>query len=204
MICYLLISILYLIITSLAIFNYTITDLQYWSTLVVSVICLIAIYYLLVFLKINRTNKNMNFVKVKANIREIQKQLHIQDIELLKEIFKEQNINTRAEVQEVIRHYQCLIPRKTISSGTMLSILAFTISTMAFIFNETTNTITTNVNIFLSIMAIVVIVYFLLKFINDNTFKLFGKYALYERLESSASEIYMTMQIAKKKEQDNG
>ena len=117
--------------------------------------------------------------------------IHEEDLKILCEILKDNHINTRPKVQETIRHYQCLLPRKVSTSGTLLSILAFTVSTMALIFSESVWNSATTLVIVLVIVLAVMLIYGMIIMIDKFYFKALGNDALYMRLEASLSEIFM-------------
>ena len=145
----------------------------------------------------DKTIIDKNIRELEDRIRyKIQKQLGLhgtcfEDIKILSGILKENNINTRPKVQETIRHYQCLLPRKIISSGQLLAILAFTISVMALLFSEPIMASIGNVQVVLEIILSVIIIYAAIRIIEKNYFRCFGNDELYVRLEASLSEIFM-------------
>ncbi len=124
-----------------------------------------------------------------------------QDKDKLTEIIESKGINTRIEIQEAIRHYQNLLPRKVISGGYLISIFALVISVLAFmIADENKNDDPKQLFILLVILFVVIAAYyFMFKAINENVLKYLGKYALYERLETALSEIYVNYPAVKKK-----
>ena len=99
-------------------------------------------------------------------------------------------INTRPKVEEAIRHYQCLLPKRVSQTGQLLSILAFVISTLALLTSETVLQSVENVSFILGIILTVVIIYIAVRLIEKNIFRIFGKDALYTRIEDSLAEIF--------------
>ena len=149
--------------------------------------------YIVILVKIGRVEKIsfINIFDVDENKNKYHQIIHEEDIKILSGILKENNINTRPKVQETIRHYQCLLPRKIISSGQLLAILAFTISVMALLFSEPIMASIDNVQVVIEIILSVIIIYMVIKLIEKNYFRCFGNDALYTRLEASLSEIFM-------------
>ena len=128
--------------------------------------------------------------------------MHTEDIKTLRNILKSYNINTRPKVQETIRHYQCLLPRKIIAEGQLLTILALVISIIALLFSEPFATSEANMEIFFIILLMVIISYLIIQFIAKDILKIFSKEALYTRLEASLSEILMTYYSKKEEKED--
>ena len=128
--------------------------------------------------------------------------MHIEDIKTLRNILKEYNINTRPKIQEAIRHYQCLLPRKIISGGQLLTILALVISIIALLFSEPFARSESNIEIFFVIILMVIIGYLIVQFIAKNVLKIFSNEALYIRMEASLAEIFMNYYLRKSEEQE--
>ncbi len=167
------------------------------------------ICYVFVFFKgLKKEQRTVKaFFKVSATIRAYQNKIHSDDIKILKEILEKHKINTRPKVEEAIRHYQCLLPRKVSQSGQLLSILAFVISVLALLVTETVMQSVENVGFILGIILTVILIYALVRLIEKNIFRSFGKDALYTRIEDSLSEIFMTYYLKKDSktgEENNG
>ena len=140
-------------------------------------------------------------------IQAYQNRLHNEDIKILKAILEEHKINTRPKIEEAIKHYQCLLPRKISQTGQLLSILAFVISTLALLVSETVIASAENVGFIVGIIFAVIIIYTVIRLIENNIFRMFGKDALYTRIEDSLSEIFMTYYLkkdSKSGEENNG
>ena len=113
----------------------------------------------------------------------------------------------KEKIDKKIKHYQCLLPRKISQTGQLLSILAFVISTLALLVSETVIASAENVGFILGIILTVIIVYAVIRLIEKNIFRVFGKDALYTRIEDSLSEIFMTYYLkkdSKSGEKNNG
>ena len=143
------------------------------------------------------------FFKIKDTICTYQEKLHNDDIKILQGILKNHKINTRPKVEEAIRHYQCLLPRKVSQPGQLLTILAFVISTLALLFSETVISSTENVQFIGGIIFTIIIIYAVVRMIEKNIFRIFGKDVLYMRIEDSLSEIFMTYYLKKDEQQEN-
>ena len=132
-----------------------------------------------------------NIMDIEINTKLYQMQTHDKDIEILKIILKEHNVNTRPKQLEAIRHYQALIPRNIIGGGSFISVLAFAISIIALILDDKVYYNEENLKFIFTFLLAVSIIYLIFYLLNKNIFKLFGSAELYKRLESSISEIYM-------------
>ena len=171
----------------------------------ISTIPIVLIFYILCYLyiciSVSKLNENkwydyFKFNKIwKIYLKNTQKQ----DIKTLTAIIEEKGINTRSEIQEAIRHYQCLLPRKVISGGMLLSILALAISILSFIIAAQIDDIEYSIKLIIQIFTVITIFYYAIKTMNETLFKFFGKYTLFERIEAALSEIYVKYPIAKKK-----
>ena len=138
-----------------------------------------------------------DFFKLNQIINKYQEFMHTEDIKTLRNILKNYNINTRPKLQETIRHYQCLLPRKIIAEGQLLTILALAISIIALLFSEPFVTSESNIEALFVILLTVIIGYSVIQFIAKNILKIFSKEALYSRMEASLSEIFMTYYLKK-------
>lgn len=161
------------------------------------VICCVFMFFI-GLTKDNRTIKE--FFNIKRTIQAYQNRLHDEDIKILKEILEEHKINTRPKIEEAIKHYHCLLPRKISQTGQLLSILAFVISTLSLLVSENVIASTENVSFILGIILTVIIIYAVIRLIEKNIFRVFGKDALYTRIEDSLSEIFMTYYLTKRQQ----
>ena len=132
-----------------------------------------------------------NLMDIEINTKLYQIQTHDKDIEILKIILKEHNVNTRPKQLEAIRHYQALTPRNIIGGSSFISVLAFAISIIALILDDKVYYNEENLKFIFTFLFLVSLIYLIFYFLNKNIFKLFGSAELYKRLESSISEIYM-------------
>ena len=132
-----------------------------------------------------------NVMDIEINTKLYQMQTHNKDIEILKIVLKEHNVNTRPKQLEAIRHYQALIPRHIIGGSSFISVLAFAISIIALILDDKVYYNEENLKFIFTFLFVVSLIYLIFYFLNKNILKLFGSAELYKRLESSISEIYM-------------
>lgn len=158
----------------------------------------ITFYAIIYFKHVNKEKKSFcAFFRFSTTLHTYQEKIHNEDIQTLKQILKEHKINTRPKIEEAIKHYQCLLPRKTSQTGQLLSILALVISMLALLVSETVIASAENVGFILEIILTVIIVYAVISLIEKNIFRVFGKDALYTRIEDSLSEIFMTYYFKK-------
>lgn len=173
--------------------------LEYYILVCFLLVLFLVLCYVYIFSQ-TRKIKKLSFLNLNEVLNCYFENIHNSDLKILSEILKENDINTRPKVQEAIRHYQCLLPRKVASSGQLLTILALVISIIALLFSEPFANSESNMEAFFVILLTVIIGYIVIQFIAKNIFKIFGKDALYKRLEASLSEIFMTYYL--KKEDD--
>ena len=133
------------------------------------------------------------------NKSEFSKRLQQKDLVILKEILIEHKINTRNEIQELIRHYQCLLPRTIKRSGISSSIFALVISIWALLYKESIDNALFNLFLIIIVTISILLLYGLTLYMYNDLFKIFGKNALYARLESALAEIYVNFPIARRK-----
>ncbi len=120
-----------------------------------------------------------------------QEVMHKKDIKILINILKNAGVNTRPKVLEVLRHYQICLPRKIIGGSQIISILALTISTLAFVFSDILSMSFESQIMTLIIIMFVLFIYLFGYVLNKRIFHYFGEAALYIRIESAVSEIWM-------------
>ena len=160
-------------------------------TLIYAGIILISAY-LWIFFYLRKHSKNntswRSFFRFVFNTKKYQKLLHDNDINLLKEILDEYKVDTQEKRLIAIKHYQSLIPRNINSGGTVLSILAFAVSVLALILNET---FLDNIKVAIVIFILIILICLLAHAVNKHILQTFGKVELYKRLESSITEIYI-------------
>lgn len=169
-----------------------------------AIILFLGVCYIYIFYRCTKSFflRFKDFFKINQVINKYQEFMHTEDIKTLRNILKSYNINTRPKVQETIRHYQCLLPRKIIAEGQLLTILAFAISIIALLFSEPFATSESNMEVFFIILLMVIISYLIIQFIAKDILKIFSKEALYTRLEASLSEIFMTYYLKKEEKED--
>lgn len=129
--------------------------------------------------------------RVLSTIALYRKIMHRRDTELLIQILKEHDINTRPKVLEAIRHYQCLIPRKIGGYSYLLSLFAVCLSMVGIFFQETILNSELNLLILISVLLILILLGVMIYLLNRDVFRYFGENAINERIEMALSEIYM-------------
>ena len=168
-------------------------------------VCADVLFFILCYVYIVITNWKFieqpwrKILRFSYNKAEYQKRLQQKDLEILKEILEQNNINTRTEIKEIMRHYQCFLPRQTKRSVTISSIVAIVVSIWALIYKESIDYALYNVLVILMITIIIIILYGCTIILYNELFKIFGKTAMYSRLESALAEIYVNSPIAKRK-----
>ena len=145
--------------------------------------------YIYIFLKKGK-NEKVSFFNIEKTIELYQKEVHIRDLDLLRNITKNHSIDTPEKLQEAIRHYQNLLPRKVLSGGTWMSIFALGVSIAAFISVESQTSVTAHLEVLVAVWITLALIYLAFKVIGQELLQRFGKHAMYERLEAALSELY--------------
>lgn len=150
-------------------------------------------YYLIVLFSIKNEPQfsKKNFWSIVSMVELYQEVMHKKDIKILINILKNAGVNTRPKVLEVLRHYQICLPRKIIGGSQIISILALTISTLAFVFSDILSMSFESQIMTLIIIMFVLFIYLFGCVLNKRIFHYFGEAALYIRIESAVSEIWM-------------
>lgn len=150
-------------------------------------------YYLIVLFSIKNEPQfsKKNFWSIVSMVELYQEVMHKKDIKILINILKNSGVNTMPKVLEVLRHYQICLPRKIIGGSQIISILALTISTLAFVFSDILSMSFESQIMTLIIIMFVLFIYLFGYVLNKRIFHYFGEAALYIRIESAVSEIWM-------------
>ena len=156
-------------------------------------VIMIFVFYILIYFKYTKKEKRSfsSFFRLNETIQTYQETIHTNDLKMLESILKKHKINTRSKIEQAIKHYQCLLPRKIEQSGQFLNILAITISVLALFLSDTVLNSNENIVLIMENILIVVILYIVIGSFKKNVLKVFSKNSLYERIESSLSEIFM-------------
>lgn len=173
---------------------------SYFALILSSVIYVACTLFLIYFYIIDQIKDNEEFsfkklLNFKQNVILFVETLHDKDIKLLIEILKENGINTRPKVHEVLHHYQCLLPRRTIESSQIMAILAFTVSVLTLILQNEVLLNQYKMAVIVMVILVVVLFYLIWNMMNRNIFRAFGKDAFNERMESALSEIWIKQLI---------
>lgn len=142
--------------------------------------------------KVKEFNKKQ-FWDVYYVIELYHKRNHDADIAVLKRALEEHHIDTKAKMEEAIRHYQMLIPRNVKSGSSWLSVLSLAIAVIALLVSGDVLFKEPYMEIASMMFWIIISLYMMYLLINKGVLWLFGSIELYKRLEASISEIYMQM-----------
>ena len=187
-----LFAIIVVIIAIITALPFAKTDAPIWSFLVVGFGEGLLLYvgsYIYIFFKKGK-NEKVSFFNIEKTIELYQKEVHIRDLDLLRNITKNHSIDTPKKLQEAIRHYQNLLPRKVLSGGTWMSIFALGVSIAAFISVESQTSVTAHLEVLVAVWITLALIYLAFKVIGQELLQRFGKHAMYERLEAALSELY--------------
>ena len=175
------------------------------TTIIIFAISADILFYLVCYICVVITNRK--FIKepwwkifdIDHNKSEFSKRLQQKDLVILKEILLENNVNTRDEIKQLITHYQCLLPQRLKRSGITSTVFALVVSIWALLYKESIDYALFNLFLILIVTISIVVLYGATLIIYNEWFKIFGKSALYSRLETALTEIYVNYPIAKRK-----
>ncbi len=187
------------IIACIILLTFVLYELNYndYRLIVAAFIGVMIIYlitYCYIFIKVIKSHKlsMTDMINIENIINIFKADMQEADVFCIDSLIKANGITTKEDVKEALRHYQSLLPRKVISNGALISILAFSISVLSFIYSSKIGTLQFNIELVGIIACIIIILYFLVKTLNDRFFKTFGRYTLYERIEAALSIIYFS------------
>lgn len=161
--------------------------------IVVAIVVFFMGCYIFMFFKaITKKQRSIKiFLKVFTILNEYDKKIHDDDIKILRDILKKHNIDSQYKMEEAIRHYQCILPRRVSQSGITLSIFSIVVAVIALFTNETIIASSENIVFLIAFLLIAIMILIILSLIVDCVYRFFGRDALYIRLEDSLSEIFM-------------
>ena len=198
--------ILTLIIASITAVPLVKVDAPIWSFLVAGAgeaILLLIISYIYMYFSLGKNQrKELGFLKILSVLAVYQSEVHAKDLILLIDIAAKHHINTTEKIQEAIRHYQNLLPRKVLSGGTWLSICALSVSIAAFISVESQASVSAHLEVLVVVLVVLLVLYFACKVIGEELFQIFGKHAMYERLEAAFSEFFFSVSVRQNDENE--
>ena len=194
-----LLFVLFLLLSStiygLLLYDWIISN--YLLAITIMVIAFYSIVYLFVvfYLKVSKKRLPLRMLWNVPNVIEMyKKNMHEQDIKILRKILNDNNVKSKENIKEVMHHYRALLPRNIKSHSAWLSVAAFAISVIAFLLNDTflqSHEYTEYLKIGGMIFVSILLVYAVFLMLNASIFQIFGKDELYKRLEASITEIYI-------------
>jgi len=162
---------------------------RFWYRFAVIVIVAILAIQTYVFCMLKKNQKHKPFWKFTTNLDIYKKEIVESDVKSLIEIIKKFGINTRPKVQELIRHYQTLIPRSIIGTGTILSIIAISISILSLSLSEGNTLSNERLSMLVALSIVIGILYFMIKSINEQLSS-FRRPRIYLYIEQLLAIIY--------------
>lgn len=162
------------------------------------------IVYLLIYLyivinnlknKLYSKNKWFFIFDVSFSLKLFNKEQRRSDKSILIEILKKNCINTRPKVGKILDHYRVLIPRNVNEKTTILSVLAFLISILAFLYDSNVNVLQDKLVSLIVVLVIATIGYISFIILSKEVSVFFGKKTFYIRVEDLLTEIYIKSEI---------
>ncbi len=121
------------------------------------------------------------------------------DIEILCEVLKENGVNTRSDVHEVLEFYRALLLRKSKQGIATISILSLFLSIFALIFPslnyQNEKEVSIAISIIVAILLYLVLLCAFIKQVYRSVFYNLSKYYLIERIEALLLEIWIKQLI---------
>ena len=121
------------------------------------------------------------------------------DIEILCEVLKENGVNARSDVHEVLEFYRALLLRKSKQGIATISILSLFLSIFALIFTslnyQNEKVVSIAISIIVAILLYLVLLCAFIKQVYRSVFYNLSKYYLIERIEALLLEIWIKQLI---------
>ncbi|MDG0889003.1 hypothetical protein [Paracholeplasma manati] len=166
---------------------------------IIVIVVLALLFYVVIYLYIILTIYDKINISVlskifdtKLNITKFENMQRASDLELLTIILISKGINTRHRLANIIDHYRVLLPRHSSKEGLFVSMTAISLSLVSFVYDFEYDIVINKVQFALLVFIIVVMIYS----IYNTLYKFVGirlsNKALYIRLESLLTEIYMS------------
>ena len=197
-----LLSILFLFMIECVVVHYLPKD---FTTITIAVICGVCLFWLscYVFIVISNAKHTPKFWKkmynIFLNIKVFRMRSQQQDTAILKNIIEDNKINTRDEIKELIRHYQCYLPRQGKKSSNIISLFALVVSIWALLYQDRLENLSLHLGLIVLAFLAILLIYFIILVSYNSLFKVLGKTALYTRIEAALAEIYVNYPVAKRK-----
>ena len=174
-------------------------EMNYMLISVPILIFLILIYlYIVINNAVNRlySKRKWFFIfRVYYSLELFKKKQRSNDKLVLIEILKKNCINTRPKVEKIMDHYRALIPRNINEKTTIISVLAFLISILAFLYDSNANVLQDKLTSLFIVLVMATIGYIIFTFFSKEVSMFFGKKTFYIRVEDLLTEIYIKSEI---------
>lgn len=182
------------IIGSILVFNFSNNNILWQIILAVIIFILITILcYFFVFwtLRYLKKDKKKKFFHFMDNINEFKQYIHEKDLDLFIIILKENQINNNQKLEAVINHYRIKISRNVKKGSNILAFVSLIISLIALFSTDYFASSSINIAYAICLIIISLFLYWLITSTISKMCLILGEEALYERIESVLSEIYM-------------
>lgn len=186
---------------------YVLVALKMWNYIEINnylIFVPVALFFLLIYIFIVVKNflnslyprKKWFYVfRIYYSLELFKKNQREKDKKLLINILKQQGVNTRSKVGKILEHYRVIIPRNINEKTTILSIFAFCLSVLAFLYDSNIDVINDKLFTLFIIMFFVIVGYIIYYFCAKQLSVIFSKKIFYIRMEDLLTEIYVKSEI---------
>lgn len=184
-------------------FVYLVVAILMWKTIVkkwilISIPILIILLFMCLYIyiyntlsKLYKKNKSVVVLRIDKSYKLFKEKQRENDIQELIKILKENGVNTRKKVENILNHYRVLIPRNVNEKVTVISILALLVSVLVFLYGSNLDILYDKILSLVVIGALTLIGCFIYFFYIKEIGSIFSKKTLYIRLEYLLTEIYI-------------
>lgn len=192
---YVLLVVMILAIPYLYFFCFYDTIVKIISSIVLYLLSFLS-FYIYMFIKVKNKN-GIRFINFKAVIKLYKEFEREEDVINLGIILEKNKISDNKMIQELINHYQCLMPKNIKKGSEIIAYTSLIISFCALITNEY---LINNMEMLVTTIFIILILLFLFVFyrlIIMNISVISGKNDIYRKMEAALEEIYFTSLVEK-------
>ena len=159
----------------------------------------ITVFYLYIFFSLNRYKKDgkNKIFSFRKNVAEYKRYIHDEDLVSLAIILEQNEINNSKKLEDVLQHYRTITSRNIKRTSDLLGYISLVISLIALFSTDYFNNNIINVGYAITFIILAMMLYWSISSIKSMMSLMFGKDELYNRIETTLSEIYIRDLIKK-------
>lgn len=159
----------------------------------------ITVFYLYIFFSLNRYKKDEKnkIFSFRKNVAEYKRYIHDEDLVSLAIILEQNEINNSKKLEDVLQHYRTITSRNIKRTSDLLGYISLVISLIALFSTDYFNNNIINVGYAITFIILAMMLYWSISSIKSMMSLMFGKDELYNRIETTLSEIYIRDLIKK-------